>query len=123
MATAPDVRSLADFLAWERQQSERYEWVSGVVRMMTGGTIDHNRIIRNVSEALARGLQGRDCEVFTSDVKVVSPAADLMYPDVVVAADHSREKQPRSTRQPWWLKCCPKARRSGTKGANVGPTG
>jgi Uma2 family endonuclease len=38
-----------------------------------------------VAEALGRGLQGRDCEVFTSDVKVVSPAADVMYPDVVVA--------------------------------------
>jgi Uma2 family endonuclease len=38
-----------------------------------------------VAEALARRLQGRDREVFTSDVKVVSPAADVMYPDVVVA--------------------------------------
>jgi Uma2 family endonuclease len=85
MATALHVRSLTDFLAWERQQPERYERVSGVVRMMTGGTIDHNRIVRNVAEALARRLQGRDCEVFTSDVKVVSPAADVMYPDVVVA--------------------------------------
>ncbi len=54
MATALHVRSLTDFLAWERQQPERYERVSGVVRMMTGGTIDHNRIVRNVAEALAR---------------------------------------------------------------------
>jgi Uma2 family endonuclease len=73
------------FLAWERQQPERYERIGGVIRMMTGDAIDHNRIIRNVSEALARGLQGHGCEVFTSDVKVVSPAADVMYPDVVVA--------------------------------------
>jgi Uma2 family endonuclease len=85
MATALYVTSLTDFLAWERQQAERYEWVGGVVRMMTGGTIDHNRIIRNVADALARGLQGRDCEVFITDVKVVSRAADVMYPDVVVA--------------------------------------
>jgi hypothetical protein len=55
MATALEVRhrSLADFLAWEQQQPERYERVSGVVRMMTGGAIDHNRITRNVAQMLA----------------------------------------------------------------------
>ena len=73
MAVALDFRhrTLADFLAWEEQQAERYERVSGVVRMMTGGTIDHNRIIRNVARTLDHCLQGRGCEVFTSDIKVV----------------------------------------------------
>jgi Uma2 family endonuclease len=87
MATALDVRprSLAEFLAWENQQPERYERVAGVVRMMTGGTIDHNRITRNVSQMLVSRLQGSGCEVFTSDVKVTTPAGDVMYPDVVVA--------------------------------------
>lgn len=87
MATAPDVRqqTLAEFLDWERRQPERYERVSGVVRMMTGGTIDHNRITRNLAEALWRRLQDRGCEVFTSDVKVVTPAEDVAYPDVAVA--------------------------------------
>jgi Uma2 family endonuclease len=86
MATALDVRhqSLADFLSWERQQPERYERVSGVVRMMTGGTIDHNRITGNVAQILSRQLQSRGCEVFTSDVRVTTPAGDVMYPDVVV---------------------------------------
>ena len=73
MATALDVRprTLADFLAWEHQQPERYERVDGVVRLMTGGTIDHNRITLNVARRFRRRLQGSDCEVFTSDVKVV----------------------------------------------------
>jgi Uma2 family endonuclease len=77
-------QTLKEFLAWEREQPERYERVSGVIRMMTGGTLDHNRITRNVADALWRRLQGGDCEVFTSDVKVVTPAGDVMYPDVVV---------------------------------------
>jgi Uma2 family endonuclease len=86
MATAFDVRPrpLADFLAWERQQPERYERVSGVVRMMTGGTVDHNRIALNVADALRQRLRTSSCETFVSDVKVLSPAADVMYPDVVV---------------------------------------
>jgi Uma2 family endonuclease len=77
--------SLEAFLAWEQLQPERYERVGNVVRMMTGGTINHNRITLNVAEAFRRRLDGGSCEVFTSDVKVVSPDGDVMYPDVVVA--------------------------------------
>jgi Uma2 family endonuclease len=86
MATVLNHRrqTLEEFLAWERKQPERYERVSGVIRMMTGGTLDHNRITRNVADALWRRLQGGNCEVFTSDVRVVTPAGDVMYPDVVV---------------------------------------
>jgi Uma2 family endonuclease len=59
MATAPSRRdqTLEQFLAWEREQPERYERVSGVIRMMTGGTLDHNRITLNVADAL-RQRQG-----------------------------------------------------------------
>jgi Uma2 family endonuclease len=86
MATVLDVRprSLAEFLAWEQQQPERYERVDGVVRMMTGGTIDHNRIAVNVADALRQQLRGSNCEAFVSDVKIVSPDEDVMDPDVVV---------------------------------------
>jgi Uma2 family endonuclease len=86
MATALDVghQSLADFLAWERQQPERYERVAGVIRMMTGGTVAHNRLTRNCARTLEASLQGSDCEVFTSDIKVTTPAGDVMYPDVLV---------------------------------------
>ena len=87
MATALNTRhqTLEDFLAWERDQPERYERVSGVIRMMTGGTIDHNRITRNVADALWQRLRDGECEVFTCDVKVITPAGDVMYPDLVVA--------------------------------------
>ena len=64
MATALDLRhrTLADFLAWEEQQPERYERVGGVIRMMTGGTVAHNRITRNCARTRklprALGLRG-----------------------------------------------------------------
>jgi Uma2 family endonuclease len=87
MPTALNVRhrTLEDFLAWERDQPERYERVSGVIRMMTGGTIDHNRIALNVADAFRQRLRDGNCEAFVNDVKVVTPAGDVMYPDVVVA--------------------------------------
>lgn len=87
MATALDFRHrpLQDFLDWEAAQPERWERVAGVVRMMTGGTVDHNRITLNVADRLRLSLRGGDCEVFVNDMKVVSPGKDVMYPDVVVA--------------------------------------
>jgi Uma2 family endonuclease len=80
MATAPNVRhrTLEDFLAWEREQPQRYEWISGVIRMMARSTTIASR-------STWRTPWGGDCEVFTSNVKVVTPAGDVIYPDVVVA--------------------------------------
>jgi len=80
-----DHATLDDFLAWEHEQPDRYQRLGGVVRMMTGGTIDHNRITLNVADGLRRRLAGGDCETFVNDVKVVTPTEDVMYPDVVVA--------------------------------------
>jgi Uma2 family endonuclease len=99
MATALDRRhrTLADFLAWKEQQAERYEWVGRRVRMMTGGTIDHARIIRNVAFALDRLLQSSDCEVFTNDVKVAtrletSVVGVEVLSDSTAARDHGSKR-------------------------------
>lgn len=83
-AVAPRNQPLDAFLAWEREQPERWERVGSRVWMMTGGTIDHNRITRNVAARLSDRLEDA-CEVFTNGVRVVTPAEDVMYPDVVVA--------------------------------------
>jgi Uma2 family endonuclease len=87
MATALSRRhqTLEEFLVWEREQPERYERVSGVIRMMTGETADHNRITLNIADALRQRLRGGKCEAFVNDMKMVTPAGDVMYPDVVVA--------------------------------------
>jgi len=75
--------TVEEFLAWEREQEERYEYVGGVIRMMVGGTLDHNTIAGNVFSALRSQLRGGPCRVFVEAVKVVSEGA-TMYPDVVV---------------------------------------
>jgi Uma2 family endonuclease len=94
MATALDSRhqTLVDFLAWERQQQARHERVNGVVRMITGGTVAHNRIARNCARPLDDRLQGSNCEVFASDMKIVSPEDDVMYPDAVIVCDDISER-------------------------------
>lgn len=83
-AFARDTRSLDDFLAWEAEQPERQERIGGVVHAMVGGSLDHNQISMNVAYGFRRRLPP-ECRAFMSDVKVVTPAKDVMYPDVLVA--------------------------------------
>ncbi len=72
------------FLAWEARQPERWELVSGVVRMMAGGTARHDMIATNLRVALAQRLRGTGCRVFGSDFRLVTPKGDVAYPDLSV---------------------------------------
>jgi Uma2 family endonuclease len=81
--TPPQPWTVEEFLAWEREQEERYEYVDGVIRMMVGGTLDHNTIAGNVFSSLRSQLRAGPCRVFVEAAKVVSEGA-TMYPDVVV---------------------------------------
>ena len=42
--TAEQLMSLDEFLAWEREQPERYEYARGVITMMTGASLAHATI-------------------------------------------------------------------------------
>ena len=80
--TPPTPWTLEEFLAWERDQSERYEFYSGFIRMMVGGTLDHNTIAGNIMATLRSRLRGGPCRAFM-ECKVTS-SSELMYPDVVI---------------------------------------
>jgi Uma2 family endonuclease len=82
-ARAADL-SLEGFLAWEERQGLRYERVGGVVRAMAGGTRAHDKIAGNLRFALREPARRRGCELFGSDVKVVTPRGDVTYPDLTV---------------------------------------
>jgi Uma2 family endonuclease len=80
--TPPKPWTFEEFLAWEREQEERHEFVDGVIRLMVGGTLDRNTIAGNVFAGLRSHLRGGPWRVFVEAAKVVSDAA-IMYPDVV----------------------------------------
>jgi len=77
--------TLNEFLAWEDEQDERYEFLDGLVRMMTGGTEDHDRLSVNLIALLRNALRGGPCSVHASNLKVVSRAGNAsMYPELFV---------------------------------------
>jgi Uma2 family endonuclease len=80
---AETLMSVAEFLAWEREQPERYEYSGGVVTMMTGASLVHVTITMNIAFALRQSLRGSGCRPFTNDANVVA-GGSVRYPDITV---------------------------------------
>lgn len=81
--------SVADFLAWEAAQPEKWELVAGQPerrrdRMMAGGTGRHALIAMNIGTSLRPRLRGGPCAPYGSDLKVACPTEAVRYPDVTV---------------------------------------
>ena len=77
-----------EYLEWESQQPNKYEYINGEVYGMTGGTLPHNSIALNVASLLKNHLRGKRCKVFMADAKVgVSEKGPFHYPDVMVTCD------------------------------------
>jgi Uma2 family endonuclease len=79
----PHPWTVDDFLAFEAEEPERYEFVDGIVRMMTGASAAHSRIKGNISAALDTALRDGPCSAYIDDLKVVTATA-VMYPDLLV---------------------------------------
>jgi Uma2 family endonuclease len=79
-----------EYLLIDERSETRSEFYDGEIFAMSGGTLDHNRILNNISRNLAAALEGR-CEVFTSDVRLLIEAHGLYtYPDVMVVCGPPR---------------------------------
>lgn len=74
------VWSLAEFLEWEERQPMKYEFDGCRPIAMTGGTLVHGYIQRNIATALDARLRGKPCRFLGSDVKV-EVAGRIRYPD------------------------------------------
>ena len=93
---APDAHPLFtidDYLALERIEEERHEYLDGCVYAMAGESPDHGTICMNLSIHLGSQLLGTPCRAFSKDTKVrcgpsPRPGGSLQglfaYPDLVI---------------------------------------
>jgi len=79
--------NLDEYFALEHAGDARYEYWDGDIVCMSGGTVSHSRIARNVLLSLSQKLvAGGRCEAFTTDLAVKMPSLPpYRYPDVTVA--------------------------------------
>jgi Uma2 family endonuclease len=79
----PQPWTVEEFLEFEAEEAERYEYVDRIVRMMTGGSAAHAVIKNNATNLLNSALRAGSCRAYVDDLKVVTATA-VMYPDVLV---------------------------------------
>ncbi len=74
-----------EYLDFEVTSEERHEYVNGEIRLMTGGTPNHNEITSNLLVALKLQLKGKPYRIFVTDQRLWVPNRNLhTYPDVMV---------------------------------------
>ncbi len=74
-----------EYLAWERRQETKHEYVDGVIVAMSGASLAHNTIVGNVVRVLGNALLDKPCRALPSDMRVRIPATRrYRYPDASV---------------------------------------
>lgn len=89
--TAYRQMSVEDFFAWQESQEERYELVDGFpVKMMSGASEYHDKIVTNVLASLHAQLRGTGCRPTTADIAVRTRVRSIRRPDITVTCGDPR---------------------------------
>ncbi len=89
MTDTMPLTSLAEYIASEEaaHDAPKREYEEGVLIEMTGGSLTHNRIIKNITVHLVVALDGEMFEVLISEMRVRPPMSVVYYyPDLSVVA-------------------------------------
>lgn len=74
-----------EYLTLEESAEYRSEYYQGEIFAMSGGSANHNRIAGNVYMSLRERLEGKSCEAFITDMRLLVKKNGLYtYPDVMV---------------------------------------
>jgi Uma2 family endonuclease len=77
--------TIEEFVTWENNQEGKYEYLDGEIVAMTGGTIAHDCVRRNLDLVLSPHLRGTGCRIFGPDVALRAQSQRArVYPDLFV---------------------------------------
>jgi len=80
--------TFAEYLELEQRSQTKHEFLDGVVFAMAGGTPEHAAIAARLARLIGNALEGRPCNVYTSDLRIRVPLTGLTtYPDLSVICD------------------------------------
>jgi len=72
-----------EYLVFERQATEKHEFVDGIIYAMSGASEEHNLVAGNVFGEIRQCFKGRSCKAYISDMRVKVNESDYVYPDVI----------------------------------------
>jgi Uma2 family endonuclease len=87
LTTTPFV-TLEEYFEFEERNPMRHEYVNGAVYAMSGVSVAHARITRELLAAVGSHLRGKPCEAFAVDLKLLIQSEEndiVYYPDLMVA--------------------------------------
>lgn len=71
-----------EYLEMERASDTRHEYYKGEVYAMSGASLEHNVIVKNINTQVLPFLKGKTCDMFGSDLRIFIPENSLYtYPD------------------------------------------
>lgn len=80
--------STEEYLAEERAALEKHEYYKGEVFAMSGASLEHNIISRNMMVFVGGKLKGKACQPFGSNLRIHIPPNTLFtYPDLTIFCD------------------------------------
>jgi len=75
----------AQYLEMERAAGFRSEYFDGYVQVMGGASLKHNIIASNIAAKVGHFLEGKNCRMLQSEMRVGSPSSDSdTYPDDLI---------------------------------------
>lgn len=90
MAIDPRTQKMTveEYFQLDSDLSAKYEYIDGYAIVMSGGSVGHARIAKNIVREFDNRLQAGPCQVHNSDVKVLIPIqGNYLLPDVTVSCD------------------------------------
>lgn len=85
--------SVKEYLDGEEISDIKYEYLDGAVYAMACTSQNHNRIARNIVNALLNHLQNSPCEPYIENIKVRAAEDVFYYPDVLVTCEGEFENK------------------------------
>ncbi|MBE7169848.1 MAG: Uma2 family endonuclease [Williamsia sp.] len=74
-----------DYLEQERNAINKHEYFKGEIVAMAGASVTHNRIVANIIRRVGNLLEGTNCEIFPSDLRVsIFSQESFTYPDATI---------------------------------------
>lgn len=79
-----------EYLAFERGNELKHEYLHGEIFAMTGASENHNLICSYTTSALILALRGKPCRAYQSDMRVKAGRL-YTYPDILVVCGQSQK--------------------------------
>ena len=72
--------TVEQYLAMEAESEIRHEFIDGDIFPMTGGTLNHDEIVMNMTGALLSQLAYSDCRLYSSNMRIRISPTRYVYP-------------------------------------------